>query len=81
MTNTTGQLPTQNYLLPISNNLWQTEDENSVVGVELSYKPTSVPPADSWLPADGLTESQPESLPNLLSKQHEPVNHPIPGKW
>ena len=36
----------RNYLLPISNNLEQAGDE---------------PPADSVLPVDGLTESQPES--------------------
>ena len=47
----------RNYLLSISNNLEQAEDENSVDGVESINKPTPVPPADNGLLADGLTES------------------------
>ena len=47
----------RNYLLPISNNLEQVGDEDSVAGVEPIDKPTVVPPADSGLLTDGLTES------------------------
>ena len=47
----------RNYLLPISNNLEQVEDENSVAGVEPLDKPTPVPPADNGLLANELTES------------------------
>ena len=36
-----------NYLLPISNNLEQVEDENSVLGVEPIDKPTPMPPVDN----------------------------------
>ena len=64
----------RNYLLPISNNLDQEGDENSVVGVEPIDKPTPVQPADNGLPADGLTESQPENLLILLTKQHKAVD-------
>ena len=64
----------RNYLLPISNNLEQVGDENSVAGVEPIDKPTPVLPADSVLPANKLTESQPESLASLLPKQHELVS-------
>ena len=46
-----------NYLLPISNNLEQVGDGDSVAGVEPIDKPTAVPPADSRLLTDGLTES------------------------
>ena len=69
----------RNYLLPISNNLEQVEEENSVVGVEPIDKPTPMPPADNGFPADGLTESELESLPNLPPKQHEPVNPELTG--
>ena len=47
----------RNYLLPISNNVGQAEDENSVVGVDPIDKPTSVSPADNGLPANGPTKS------------------------
>ena len=63
--------PHRNYLLPISNNLEQVGDENSVAGVEPIDKPTPVPPADSGLPANRLTESHPESLPSIPPKQHK----------
>ena len=62
------------YLLPISKHLEQVEDENTVGGVEHIDKPTPVSPADTGLPADGPTKSHPESLPNLLPKQHELVD-------
>ena len=39
----------RNHLLPISNNLEQVGDENSVAGVESIEKPIPVPPADSEL--------------------------------
>ena len=68
-----------NCLLPISNNLEQTEDEISVVGVEPFDEPTLVPPADKGLPADSLTKSQPESLLNLLLKQHKLVDLELTG--
>ena len=54
----------RNYLLLISNNLGQADDENSVGGVEPIDKPTPMPPADNELLADSLTKSQPESPPN-----------------
>ena len=55
----------RNYLLPISNNLGQVEDENSVVGVELIDKIT---------PCHLQIMGGPESLPNSLPKKHKPVN-------
>ena len=64
----------RHYLLPISNNLEQVEDENSVGKVEPIDKPTPVPPADAELPADWPTESQLESPPSLPPKQQELVN-------
>ena len=45
-----------------------------MAGVEPIDKATPVPPADSWLPANGLTNSQPESLPNSLPNQCISVN-------
>ena len=42
-------------------------------------KTSPVLPADSGLLAEGLTESQPESLPSLLPKQHEPVDPELTG--
>ena len=57
----------RNYLLPISNHLEH-------VGAESIDKLTPVPPADSGLLADGLTESQLESLPVLQTKQLKLVN-------
>ena len=69
-----------NYLLPISSNLEQVGDENSVAGIKPIEKPTPVPPENSGLLTDGLTESQPETLPSLLPKQHEPVNLE-PPEW
>ena len=47
----------RNYLLPISNNLEQVGDKNSVTGVDPIDKPAPVLPADSGLPVNGLTES------------------------
>ena len=64
----------RNYLLPISNNLEQVGDENSVAGVEPIDKPTPAQPADSGLPDNGPTESQMGSLPNSLPKQQVLVN-------
>ena len=61
----------RNYLFPISNNIEQGAEENSVEPID---KLTTVPSADSELPADGLTESQPESLPNPLPKQYKWVD-------
>ena len=62
-----GKGAARNYLLPISNNLEQEGDEPI-------DKLTPVPAADSGLLADGLTESWPESLPGLPTKQHVLVN-------
>ena len=64
----------RNYLLPISNNLEQVGDENSVAGVEPIDKPTPVPPVDSGLPANRLTKRWPENLPNLPPQQHKPFD-------
>ena len=64
----------RNYWLPIGTNLEQVGDKNSVAEVKPIDKPTPMPPADSGLPVDRPTESQPESLPNLLPKQHELVS-------
>ena len=58
----------RNYLLPISDNLEQVEDENSVVGVEPIDKPTPVPPADNGLLTDRPTKHWLESLPSLPPK-------------
>ena len=69
----------RNYLLHISNNLKWVGDEYSVAGAEPIDKPTPVPPTDSELLDDGLTESQPESLPSLLPNQHELVNLELTG--
>ena len=70
----------RNYLLPISNNLQQVgDDENPVTEVEPIDRPTPVPPADSELLANGLTESQPESLPSSLPKQHKLVDLELTG--
>ena len=52
----------------------QAECENPVEGVEPIDKPTPVPQADDALPANLLTESQPESVPNSVPKQHKMVN-------
>ena len=62
------------YLLPISNNLEQVGDENSVAGVGPIDKPTPMPAVDSGLPANGLTESQLKCLPSSPPKQHDLVN-------
>ena len=64
----------RNYLLPISNNLEQAEDEISVVGVEPIDKPSPVSTAGNRLPAKGLTESQPGGPSNSPPKQHKLVN-------
>ena len=45
-----------------------------MAGVKPIDKPAPVPPADSWLPANRLTESQLESLPSFLPKQHKLVD-------
>ena len=42
-------------------------------------KPTQMPPVDSGLLGDGLTESQPKSLPSLPPKQQEPVDLGLTG--
>ena len=47
----------RNYLLSISNNVGQVEDENSVVRVGPLDKLTPVPPADNGLLAKRLTKS------------------------
>ena len=47
----------RNYLLPISNNLEQTENDNVVEGVEPIDEPPPVPQVPKELPADGLTKS------------------------
>ena len=60
-----------NYLLPISINFGQEEDENVAGGVGPKDEPTPVPQVHSELLVNGSTESQLESLPNLLPKQHE----------
>ena len=74
-----SQILHRNYLLPISNNLEQAEDENLLKVVEPINEPTPVPSADDELPANRPTESQPESLSNSLPKQHEPVDPELTG--
>ena len=62
-------VPTQNYLLPISNNLEQEEGENSVGGDGSSDELTPVTDENDVLLVDHLTESQLEGMPNSPSKQ------------
>ena len=69
----------RNYLLPISNNLGQAENENSVEGVGPKDEPTPVTQTHSELPADGPAKGQLESLPNLPPKQYEPVHSEVAG--
>ena len=74
-----SQVLHRSHLLPISTNLEQVEDKNSVAGVELIGKPAQVPPIYGELPADRLTEGQLESLYNLPPKQCEPANPELTG--
>ena len=74
-----SQILHRNYLLSISNNLGQAEDENSVEGVGPKDEPTPAPQAYRELLSDGLNKSQLESLPNLPLNQHESVNPELTG--
>ena len=64
----------RNFLLPISNNLGQVEEETLAEGVGPKDETTPAPQAHNELPANGLTKSQPGSLHNLLAKQHKLVD-------
>ena len=65
----------RNYLLPTSNILEQEECANFVGEDGTCDEATLKPHEDDVLPVKCLTESQPESMPNSLSKQHEQFKH------
>ena len=69
----------RNYLLPISNNLEQAECENPVEGVGPIDEPTPALQTDKALPANWLTESWLESIPNSAPKQHNQVDTELSG--
>ena len=64
----------RNYPLPISNNLEQVGDENSVAGVGPKDEPTPTPQMPSESLANSLAKCQPESLPDSLPNQHKLVD-------